>query len=51
MTEGTRVLDWETLVYKADPDRDKVPPVEYQFSNGKKFRGGDNRSAYEEDEE
>lgn len=49
MADSTKVYDWEALVYEAEPDRDKIPPVEYEFSNGRVFRYGDNRSAYEDD--
>lgn len=38
------VRTWRELVIKADPDfeRDKRNELEYEFSNGKQFRG--NRS-------
>ena len=32
----TRTLNWDGLVRKADPKKDK-PEVVYQFSNGRKF--------------
>lgn len=40
--------DFEALIYNIDPDRDKEPDIEYQFSNGREFEGGPARGDYED---
>lgn len=54
MTARTLNLPWRSIVNKADPEREREirNEVEYEFSNGRKFRGNPKtRGPYEPEED